>query len=744
LINGLVALLILQLVLFLGSGLAWQGILAGSQWMPILDRAVTLLSLVVIIWLWAFPEPAPYADAAALMLVLIVAIAAVFGGLWWINQPASTVFNGTLLDIAAQVGAIVLLLFGMLVLVIRRIEGWEYGLIMLGLILGGCVLHLVMLPYGQDYPGAVRLGQMAAYPFLLFLPQRALALASAKPAVEPARDQASSGEAASTAARLGADGLLWNSLLQLSAETRPEQVRRELVALLAKTLEADICLLLSPPGEKGTLTLQCGYDQRDKRYLESFSIESRSLPVLSSSLRMGRARRLSATSSSPDVGSLASALGLEEVGNVIFAPLLSSDGKPVTSVVLLSPYTGRDWTNDEQAYLNVLAKLLVHFLQHSQEMTTLRDEIEQVRQVSRFAQDQRAQALEESQRLRVQLSVLREKAGIDPALLGGAAVLAELDAQSSQAATIAQLQAENEKLREAARLAEVASVDQDESPAGELRLALEEISFLQIALDDADDKLSALKLAHSNLSPSGQQMAVIASIAQDLRQPLASISGYTDFLLGETIGVLGAMQRKYLERIKVSTERMGRLMDDLLQTLSMEGDPDRLEWKEADFCELVEGAVSEAGGKMPNRVSWRVDLPGEPLPVTTDQAALQRVLVGLLENAGLASPEGGDVAVSARLETNERDEDYVLLRVADSGQGIAAQDLPYVFSLRPAEAPIMGLAGNGTELASVKRLVELLGGRTWVDSEPGQGATFCVLLPVAPAVSGEVDQAESL
>jgi signal transduction histidine kinase len=261
---------------------------------------------------------------------------------------------------------------------------------------------------------------------------------------------------------------------------------------------------------------------------------------------------------------------------------------------------------------------------------------------------------------------------------------------------------------------------------------------------ETENKLSALKLAHSNLTPSSQQMDTITSITQDLRQPLASISNYSDYLLSETSGGLGTTQRKYLERIKVSTQRMGRLMDDLLQILSSESDPAQLEMKEADLGDLVRGTIAEVEDKLDRQVSWSVYLPEEPLNITTDRATLQRVLASLLENAGLVSPEGGEVAVSVRLESNERDEDYILLRVADSGQGIAATDLPYVFSPHSQDVYISGLAGNGTELSSVKRLVELLGGRAWVDSEPGQGATFCVLLPSAPARADENHAGELL
>src|ERR1044071_9902407 len=69
---------------------------------------------------------------------------------------------------------------------------------------------------------------------------------------------------------------------------------------------------------------------------------------------------------------------------------------------------------------------------------------------------------------------------------------------------------------------------------------------------------------------STEQAEVVASISQELRQPMSSIVGYTDLLLGESVGILGALQRKFVERIKASTERIGNLIDDLIQVTTLE------------------------------------------------------------------------------------------------------------------------------------------------------------------------------
>ena len=134
------------------------------------------------------------------------------------------------------------------------------------------------------------------------------------------------------------------------------------------------------------------------------------------------------------------------------------------------------------------------------------------------------------------------------------------------------------------------------------------------------------------------------------------------------------------------------------------------------------------------RIALRLDLPPKPLWISSDRHALRMVFGQLVKNAGTVSPQGGSVLVKAQLEGSDSDQDYVLVQVADSGSGIAPQDLLNVFSPQSGDHPIKGLAKSGPEISRMKVLIEALGGRTWVDSEPGNGATFSVLLPVKALV----------
>jgi hypothetical protein len=115
--------------------------------------------------------------------------------------------------------------------------------------------------------------------------------------------------AALLSSTLGAEPQLWQALLKISAETDADRVCRLVVSTMATCLKADICLLLLPPDESGNIVVQCGYDQHNKKYFERLTIESAGLPMLNASIRLGRTRRLTLHTTSPDMASLARLLG---------------------------------------------------------------------------------------------------------------------------------------------------------------------------------------------------------------------------------------------------------------------------------------------------------------------------------------------------------------------------------------------------------------------------------------------------
>jgi signal transduction histidine kinase len=225
----------------------------------------------------------------------------------------------------------------------------------------------------------------------------------------------------------------------------------------------------------------------------------------------------------------------------------------------------------------------------------------------------------------------------------------------------------------------------------------------------------------------------ITSLAQELRQPMSSIIGYTDLLLSESTGILGALQRKFLERVRVSTERIGALVEDLIQVTALDSGSSALAPRPIDLYEVIQETVGQTGAQIQAKeLDLRLDLP-ENLPhLHADRDAIQQALLHLLQNAVSATPEQGQVSLRAHFESSPDQPDYVLIQVADQGGGIPPEDLSRVFSrlYRADNVLIQGVGDTGVGLSIVKQLVEAHGGRVWVDTDLGQGSIFSLLLPV--------------
>ena len=174
-------------------------------------------------------------------------------------------------------------------------------------------------------------------------------------------------------------------------------------------------------------------------------------------------------------------------------------------------------------------------------------------------------------------------------------------------------------------------------------------------------------------------MEVIASIAQELRQPLSSVLGYTDLLLGESVGILGALQRKFLERVRNSTERMNTLIDNLIRIAELDEAGYSAKRKSVDLASVIDDVLGQLRDQLQEkRIAIRVDLP-ETLPeINTDRDALQQILYHLLQNADAATPAEGEITLRAFVDSQQDLGDFVLIQVSDTGGGIPEEDLPRV------------------------------------------------------------------
>lgn len=233
----------------------------------------------------------------------------------------------------------------------------------------------------------------------------------------------------------------------------------------------------------------------------------------------------------------------------------------------------------------------------------------------------------------------------------------------------------------------------------------------------------------------------VASLSQELRTPMTSITGYTDLLLGESVGLIGEMQRKFLQRIKANIERMSSMLNDLIGVTAIDAGQLDIRPTTVDMGEIIEDTIIGARAQLEEKeLTLELNLPEQMPPVEADADCVHQIMSNILGNATKCSPVGSTVEVSAQIYDEEagnpEETPYLKVSVRDSGGGIAPEDQERVFDrFYRADSPLInGLGETGVGLAIVKSLVEAHGGRVWVESEIGDGSTFSFLLPVSSSL----------
>ncbi len=724
---GLGMLLIAQIGLFLISGIGIEGMINLRLFLPSLDRAVTLFSLVWMIWLWAFPEPSRPADAATWLLSLLVAAALGLNLVAYSTEPSFSSYNQTIYDSYWQLASIGFSLFGLFILGVRRPNGWGYGIAVFLLSFAGHLLYLMIGRTEGDFPGAVRLAHMAAYPILMTLPQRFPSPSNRLTSVK--QQDAPVGERR----KYSTDPKTFHALLGLAGESATDKLSQAITRAIAQTMLADLCFLIYLTDNNNQMQIASGYDLIREETLEGGSLNKTIIPMLTNALQRGRPLRLPSSSTSADIKGLSDLLGLANPGHLMSVPIITPEKEPLGGVLLLSPYSNRLWSAEDQAFLTNIAISLVPIIQRGQKMSSLEIKSEQAKQALDVAQARAVDLERRNNDLLKQMEVVKTDAQEGLAQAENLTALRKMQEETQRA--LEKLKQENEALRVSAnakgakKLGIFTSSSQIEN---ELRLTLEQVAHLQNQLAEANMRIIEAEKGTS-VARSTEQAEVVASISQELRQPMSSIVGYTDLLLGESVGILGTLQRKFVERIKASTERIGSLIDDLIQVTTLETGLNELKPEPVDLDLIIDNAMSYTSSQIREKnISLHLDLPKNVKPIYADREALQQILIHLLQNAGTASPLEGTVYLKVQTKMEDGKE-YVLIQVSDTGGGIPAEDLGRVFTrlYRADNILIQGVGDTGVGLSIAKTLTEAQKGRIWVDTEPGVGSTFSVLLPIA-------------
>jgi signal transduction histidine kinase len=252
----------------------------------------------------------------------------------------------------------------------------------------------------------------------------------------------------------------------------------------------------------------------------------------------------------------------------------------------------------------------------------------------------------------------------------------------------------------------------------------DELGALAVNVNRMNDELQ--RLYKELETASKHKSEFLANMSHELRTPLNAIIGFSQVLREGISGEVNAKQEEYLDDILTSGNHLLALNTDVLD-LSM-GVAGQVELHVAPFSlqDALERGVSMVREQaMKDGIEVTLHANGGLDAVTGDERRIRQVIFNLLSNAVKFAPAGGLVDVTATQANGE-----VMVCVADTGPGIAAEDLDRIFEeFQQTEAGARQLEGTGLGLALSKRFVEMHGGRIWCDSEVGKGSTFVFTLP---------------
>ncbi|MDB5102249.1 MAG: two-component sensor histidine kinase [Cyanobacteria bacterium RYN_339] len=224
-----------------------------------------------------------------------------------------------------------------------------------------------------------------------------------------------------------------------------------------------------------------------------------------------------------------------------------------------------------------------------------------------------------------------------------------------------------------------------------------------------------------------QKDEFLGMISHELRTPIHVLTGFGGVLLRDLGGPLAPAQRGYLAKMMDVTRVLGRLVDDLIDLAQVGAGAFSLDLVPLAFAPLARETLAQlAPLALEKGITLHDEVPATLPAVRADGQRIHQVLSNLLVNAIKFTPAGGAVRLGARVEDG-----WLHVEVADTGVGIAAEDLAVIFQRFIRRGPETG--GMGLGLAISQAIVAGHGGAIAVESEPGRGSRFHFGLPLAPA-----------
>jgi signal transduction histidine kinase len=224
-------------------------------------------------------------------------------------------------------------------------------------------------------------------------------------------------------------------------------------------------------------------------------------------------------------------------------------------------------------------------------------------------------------------------------------------------------------------------------------------------------------------------------VAHELKQPMTAVQGYARLLALGIGGELSDTQQEFVRIISSNVERMGKLVNDLLEISRLEAGRIKLNLAPVHLKEVVDETLAITLTEIETR-HHRLELHiAQNLPpVLGDYERLVQILIHLVSNAYKYTPDGGTIKIAADDADNVKaPQSHVLVRVSDTGIGMSPGDVANLEEpfFRADHDLVRAQPGTGLGVSIARNLVELHGGEFMVESKPGKGSTFFFTMPIA-------------
>ena len=275
-------------------------------------------------------------------------------------------------------------------------------------------------------------------------------------------------------------------------------------------------------------------------------------------------------------------------------------------------------------------------------------------------------------------------------------------------------------------------ITQEEIGSQLILLAIEDVTEkMRLERELAERTRDAKKAQFEAESATMAKSDFLANMSHELRTPLNSIIGFSEVLEDQLLGTLNESQRENVMYILKAGRHLLSLINDILDLSKVESGKMELDVESVSLQELLDASLVMQREKA-LRHGIKMDLQFEPdhsVMIEADERKLKQILFNLLSNAVKFTPDGGQVQVKLKEINGAQD---IEIGIRDTGIGIRQEDLPKLFKeFAQLSSPYdKQFEGTGLGLALTKKLVDLHGGRIWVESEFGKGSLFAFVIPV--------------